>query len=213
MNLRIPHGLCAPTKFHVIRTTYPGILGACCDSRAEASKHYTPAFAVELGGQPIHFDFSRDIFEFGDVASLMAFSQRNSPFTGSKMEADLVQVVGMTVERKLDERIFKLLCSNFGNMKVLMTREGNDELPRVPDTQPLSEFTPDQILHAWPTLRQQIRDAIKARGGEWRSWKPPLVVRGTREQWRYHMAGKVWRGMEWESESKEGGEVCRNRGP
>jgi hypothetical protein len=185
------------TCLHKATYTNPGILGACYDSRLKALKRYTPSFAIEIG-HPIYVDFSRDTFEFGDFASLEAFSIKNTPFSGSKMEGDCILTVGITLEQPLREHHFILLCSNFGGMKRLMVRERNWWKL---ETEPLAEFGGEEIERTWPWVTGRIRRNIESRGGDWSAWKPPIVTRGTEEQWEYWMSDRGRYGveeMEWE---------------
>jgi hypothetical protein len=189
-------------NIHKLTYTNPGILGACYDSRIEALKHYKPAFNIELG-RSIYVDFTRDTFEFGSFACLQAFSIKNTPFAGSKMEGDRIKTVGITLDGTLKEYHFILLCSNFGGLETLFVRE---EGWWKPETEPLSEFSGAEIEKAWPWITGRIRSNIERRGGDWTSWKPPMVVRGTKEQWERAMWEKgkeLVDEMEWEPVKQE----------
>jgi hypothetical protein len=162
--------------------TNPGILGACYDSRTEALKRYQPAFNIELC-HPVYIDFKRDIFEFGDFPALEAFSIKNSPFSGSKGEGDRILTLGTTLSEYLDEHRFTLICSNFASLKTLLVRETNYWTRRSLRGVPLSRYESKDIERSWPRITSRVRSNIQARGGDWSAWRPPVVVRGSLDQW------------------------------
>lgn len=64
----------APRSAYRVHTSYPGLLGACKESRTIGFEFYKLSFGHRLEHRPIYFDFSRDILYFEETQALNQFS-------------------------------------------------------------------------------------------------------------------------------------------
>lgn len=95
----IPHVNGEKRGSFVVCTAYPGLLGACTESRKIGFETYKLAFGHRLDGRAIYFDFSRDVLFFVDTETLHTFTGcvHDFEYGEYKLTGDLLAVQRMIV--------------------------------------------------------------------------------------------------------------------